>query len=192
MKGQKYCRHLSDIKVVCPKCSKRYFFPVADYKGTAMFEALKTEEPFELVCPWCWDNYSSPEGSMIIDLSSTQEWYGDSDKKPPLKEIYDVMYFEDDRSLRREFETEIQKEFPSIRLEDASDGIHGARTALYLGGELKRKYMKWLIEKGYANSSFLINMVLTSKSFKKPLQYPNFEEEYQMLKDIVAELEPKN
>lgn len=191
MKGQKYCRHISDIKVVCPKCSERYFFPVADYKGTAMFEALKNEKPFELVCPWCWDKYSSPEGSVIIDLSSTQEWYGDPDKKTPLKEIYDVMYFEDERSLCREFETEIQKEFPNIKLEDASDGIHGARTALYLGGDLKRGYMKWLVEKGYANSSFLINMIMTSRKFKGILNF-DFDEDFKMLKEIVAELEPKN
>jgi hypothetical protein len=51
--------------------------------------------------------------------------------------------------------------------------------------------MKWLVEKGYANSSFLINMIMTSRKFKGILNF-DFDEDFKMLKEIVAELEPKN
>jgi hypothetical protein len=161
MKGQKYCHNPSDIKAVCPKCKERFFFPVEDYENSPLYEALKKERTFDLHCPWCPDG-----GFVTVDLTSTQEWYGDPNAKPEPKDVYDVIYFEWDYEACRKFEEEVKEKFPDAELEDASDDIHGSRTSVRLGANKRKEYIQWLITSGYAALSFHINMVITNSSYK--------------------------
>lgn len=183
MKGQKYCGSIKDIKMVCPECTKKFFFPIASYKGR-MLDALKEKGPIRISCPWCWNYY--PSGGVEVDLGNPKEgWYGDPNAKPPAKPFADLVYFEQDTTLAKEFEQQVKEKFPSVVIGDGSDYIHGKRTTVDLAGELRDEYITWLILKDYGAYSILINLAIQSTAYAKPL---DFEDD---LKAIRAAIEQK-
>lgn len=159
MKGQKYCGSIKDLKFVCPNCKERYFFPLKSY-NPVMLDALKKNGPIHISCPWCY-NGPGRTGSITVDLDNPKkDWYGDPNEKPPAKDVYDIIYFERELDLAREFEKKIKEKFPSVVLDDCSDCIHGKRTAVNLKGEFREEYFTWLVIEGFAALSFSVNMAL--------------------------------
>jgi hypothetical protein len=159
MVGRKYCGSIDDIKFVCPKCLTKYFLPIKSYNGR-MLDALKKNGPIAISCPWCVNTLS---GYHTVDLDNPKKWYGDPDAKPPKSGIYDVVYFDQDYELSREFEKAVKEKFPTVIIADGSDYIHGKRTTVELPGELRDDYITWLVLEGYAGSSFAINMALMGR-----------------------------
>jgi hypothetical protein len=82
------------------------------------------------------------------------------------KGIYDVIYFEWDSGICSEFQTEIKERFPDAKLEDASDDIHGSRTAVTIAADKRKEYLQWLITSGFAALSFHVNLVISNSSMK--------------------------
>jgi hypothetical protein len=158
MKGQRHCGSIKDIKMVCPKCASRYFFPIGSYNGH-MLDALKENGPIRIACPWCWDSSS---GGTVVDLNNPKDgWYGpDPDGPVPKKDVNDVMYFGENYQLGVEFEKQLEGAFPTVILGDASDGIHGKRTSVYLKGNFRNEYLTWIIKNGFGMASFILALIL--------------------------------
>jgi len=182
MKGQRYCGSIEDIKMVCPKCFKKYFFPLASYNGR-MVDALKENGPLWISCPWC---YNGSSGGTEVDLDNPKSWYGDPDAKPPKGPSFDIIYFEEDYALSKEFEIKIKEKFPTAIIGDGSDSIHGKRTTVELAGEFRDEYLTWLVLNYYAGSSFLINMAVQSINFKTSF---DFKDDLEIIKKAIKERE---
>lgn len=185
MKGQRYCGSIKDIKMVCPECSEKYFFPIANY-NERMLDALKENGPIRISCPWCYNNLS---GGTVVDLDNPKDWYGDPNTKSQrtCKPFADVMYFEQMRGMAKKFEAEVVEKFPSARIGDASDYIHGKRVTVDLAGEFRDDYTTWIVMNDYGGYSFLINLIIQSTRLPKTefSLAANFEEDIATIKKAI-------
>lgn len=181
MKGQRHCGSIKDIKMVCPECSNKYFFPIASYNDR-MLDALKANGPIRISCPWCWN--SCPSGDTLVDLNNPKDgWYGNPDVKLPVKPFGDLIYFDQNLALAEEFEKKVKEKFPSAKIEDGSDYIHGKRTTVDLAGEFRDEYITWVVLKDFGCYSLLINLAITSTSFSPSL----FEDDLKTIKKAIEQ-----
>ena len=182
MKGQRYCGSVKDIKMVCPECSNKYFFPITNYNDR-MLDALKANGPIRISCPWCWN--SCPSGGTVVDLNNPKDgWYGNPDAKPPVKPFADLIYFEQNIDMAKEFENKIKEKFPSAEIGDGSDYLHGKRTTVDLAGEFRDEYITWMVLKDYCCYSLLINLVFMSTASAPSL---NFEDDLKTIKKAIEQ-----
>ena len=164
MKGKKYCGSISDIKMACPNCKEKYFFPIKSYDPKMLAAFKEYSSSFGVSCPWCY-NGPGRTGHIKIDLDNPKEWYGDVDAIPEKKGLYDCVYFGEDYHIyARKFEEEIKLKFPTAILEDASDFIHGKRIAVTLDGAYRDDYITWMCLEGYAPSSLTIGLIIQDSS----------------------------
>jgi len=158
MKGKKYCGGINDIKFSCPNCKEKYFFPIKSYDRN-LLEDWKKQSSFSVSCPWCY-NGPGRTGSITIDLNNPKESYGDLDAVPDKRGLYDCLYFEEDYAYAKEFSEKITAKFPTVKLEDASDSIHGKRLAVNLEGVYNDEYIMWMCLEGDASLSLTIGLII--------------------------------
>lgn len=145
MFGRKTCGSITDIKVVCPKCLKRYFFTKHQIKDCAR------DNKISAICPHCVDYI------LEIDLSEHKEWYGgDPNAKSEPTGLFDVLYVGTRKVL-----DEAKEIFKDYKLEETYDGIHEYRLNVTVPGNKRKEYLKDAFVNFYS-VSFYIQTTLTN------------------------------
>ena len=99
----------------------------------------------------------------------------------------DLLYTDE---YSQEIEQKIKNKFVSAKTEISCDDIHGQRLSIDLPEINRKEYLRFIIQEGYGDLSFYIQMVLNSRNFK--LKEPNFDNQYNELKSILGELKVAN
>lgn len=73
--------------------------------------------------------------------------------------MMDVIYCDEDRQLYDELWKEAAQAFPTAKIEDASDCIHGGRFSIELTTG-RKEYIKWAIRQGLAKMSLALGVMM--------------------------------
>ena len=85
----------------------------------------------------------------------------------------DLIYFGYENNapeLQNQFISELTKDFPNVKLEDAYDSIKGYRQQIMFESKDEEEINMWLIAKGWFNCSLTLGILLLDDTRKKEVK----------------------